>query len=420
MKHLYSVMILLLCIPSLIFSQYKDTTYINLGGAVRFNTMFTIYEGNTFKLPTENRNGIFWDVLRFEVDGKAKGIGFDYEYRVYPGFNCHFLKKGYLSYDFNSQYSLELGITQKPFGMLPYLGNSWWFQLPYYVGLEDDYDTGIKLSHISDSGNFRWKIAYFIMAEPRGQSDPEYGSYTSARYSYDVIPLDGYNGNKERNQANIWMEADITNSITGGLSFEVGQIYNSNIDESTPHYAFSAHSSIDLGKKMNIKLQGTYYNYTDIKNDEGTKIVDYINMGAYGFGTYQAAKEATILSIGLSFHQPVNWGPIESLTFYEDYSYMFKSGKINISGQEFSFIDTQHNVLGFLVTAGFVYAYFDIASGINQPWLSDSFGGTALSTGRGENIGFAPGEETDQGEINRLDDSPPFNTRFNINVGFYF
>ncbi|MCX2743498.1 hypothetical protein OO013_06455 [Mangrovivirga sp. M17] len=419
MRQLY-ILLLFIFLPGLIFCQYKDTTYINLGGAVRFNTMFTIYEGETFSLPTENRNGIFWDVVRFEVHGKAKGVGFDFEYRVYPGFNCHFLKMGYLTYEFSENSNIELGITQKPFGMLPYLGNSWWFQLPYYVGLEDDYDTGIKYSHISGNGNFRWKAAYYIMAEPRGQSDPLFGNYMSARYSYDVIPEDGYNGNKERNQLNLWLENDFTNSITAGLSFEVGQIYNSNIDESTPHYAFAAHSSIDLNERMNIKLQGTYYNYPDIKNDEGTETVDYINLGAYGFGTYQAASKATILSIGLSYNLPVEWGPIQSLTFYEDYSYMYKYGEIEIDGRTFSFVDSHHNVLGFLVTAGYIYTYFDIASGINQPWLSSAFGGSALSTGRGETPNIFPGDLDENSQVNQLDEDPSINTRFNINIGFYF
>lgn len=63
-----------------------------------------------------------------------------------------------------------------------------------------------------------------------------------------------------------------------------------------------------------------------------------------------------------------------------------------------TFNDSQHNVLGFMVTAGKVYTYFDIASGKNQPWLTDNFG-------QGLGAGVA---------------DPRLNTRFNINIGYYF
>lgn len=58
----------------------KDTTFIKIGGAVRFNTIYTIYEEETSPLPTENRNGFFWDTWRFEAKGQTKNIGIDFEY----------------------------------------------------------------------------------------------------------------------------------------------------------------------------------------------------------------------------------------------------------------------------------------------------------------------------------------------------
>jgi len=51
-----------------------------------------------------------------------------------------------------------------------------------------------------------------------------------------------------------------------------------------------------------------------------------------------------------------------------------------------------------LASMGDMYVYFDIASGLNHPWLTDQFG-TGL--GQGSN-------------------DPRLNTRFNINIGYYF
>ena len=379
--------------------------------------MFTIYEGETFELPTENRNGVFWDTFRFEANGKTNGVELNFEYRFYPGFNSHFLKKGYLGYEFGDESELQIGVTQVPFGMLEFLGNSWWFQLPYYVGLEDDYDTGIKYRFKRNKWTFH--IAYFLMAEPRGVSEPDYGSFMSARYSYDVIPEDGYNGNKERNQLNLRAEYNNVD-FTIGASGELGHIYNSNTKNTSLRYAAAVHSKIPLSPNFDIKLQATHYAYPEITDDEGNR-AEYVNMGAYGFGTYQVASEATMLSVGFSWAKQVEWGPIREIIFYEDYSYMHKYGSFPENGRSVPFVASQHNVLGFLVKAGNIYTYFDIASGINQPWLSDSFGGAALSSGRGEDVYNAPGPSSENPDaVNSLDKNPPINTRFNINLGYYF
>lgn len=415
------ISILAAVLPSLLLSQEnKDSTWVQLGGAVRTNTMYTIYEEETAPLPTENRAGVFWDTFRLEVEGFSHGVGFTFEYRFYPGFNSHFIKKGFLHYNFNKNHRLEAGITQVPFGMLPGLGNSWWFQLPYYVGLEDDWDTGLKYRFTKD--NWTFHAAYFLMAEPRGVSDLSYGSFMSARYSYDIIPEDGYNGNKERNQVNLRLEYT-KEKFQMGLSGQLGEIYNSVTEKSGSSLAGALHTSYSFTDNTMVKFQATQYTYNNVRSDSGVA-VDYVNMGGYGFGTYQVASAASILSIGLSYNLEVDWGPIESITFYEDYSYMHKYGEVNINANPWAYEDSHHNVLGFLVTAGRIFAYFDIASGINQPWLSSSFGGSALSSGRGEQPSILPGEDADDTQpgiqSNPIDRNPPINTRFNINIGYYF
>lgn len=416
---LISILICWIC-AELSAQEAKDTSWAKVGGAVRTNTMYTIYEGETAPLPTENRHGIFWDTFRLEVDGYTRGLGFTFEYRFYPGFNSHFLKKGFLSYQIGDQHRVEAGITQVPFGMLPILGNSWWFQLPYYVGLEDDWDTGVKYRFQKD--NWTFHAAYFLMAEPRGVSEPTYGSFMSARYSYDIIPEDGYNGNKERNQGNLRLEYADDNFLLG-LSAQGGEVYNSVTENSGSAWAGALHTKYSLNESVNIKFQATHYLHQNVTSDSGAA-VDYVNMGAYGFGIYQVADEASIFSIGLSYNIDLDWGPIESITFYEDYSYMHKQGKVDVNGSAIPYEPSQHNVLGFLVTAGSIYAYFDIASGINQPWLSSAFGGSALSAGRGVDPSLVPGADTDPGipgnQVNPVDKDPPINTRFNINIGYYF
>ncbi|MBD3661438.1 MAG: hypothetical protein HUJ11_04525, partial [Arenibacter algicola] len=83
-------------------------------------------------------------------------------------------------------------------------------------------------------------------------------------------------------------------------------------------------------------------------------------------------------------------GPLSNLQFYNNYSLFSK--------RESGFENSHQNVLGVLATIGNIYAYFDIASGVNHPWLNGSFGSG----------------------LDRGVSGARMNTRFNINIGYYF
>ncbi|MBI9062637.1 MAG: hypothetical protein JEZ14_11685 [Marinilabiliaceae bacterium] len=54
------------------------------------------------------------------------------------------LKQGWIEYPINNQSKVQSGLQQVPFGLQPYTSNSWFCNLPFYIGLEDDYDMGVK------------------------------------------------------------------------------------------------------------------------------------------------------------------------------------------------------------------------------------------------------------------------------------
>merc|ERR1711879_1036317 len=95
------------------------------------------------------------------------GIDLSFEYRFYPTFGTHFIHHGFLGYEFSENVYMELGVTQVPFGITTYASHSWWFQGPYYVGLEDDYDMGINFD-IKTGEKGILSLAYFRQAEPEG------------------------------------------------------------------------------------------------------------------------------------------------------------------------------------------------------------------------------------------------------------
>ena len=400
-KKLFSFLFILVisCYGSFLAAQEADEPSLHVGGALRLNMILESYESDidatssSFTMDTWRINAIY---------DNPGGIGLNFEYRFYPTFGTHFIKQGWFEYDFSESTQGQLGITQVPFGNLQYNSNNWWFSLPYYVGLEDDHDMGFKLTRNSE--NWQWDFAYFFQASPEGPP-AAFGTGGSGRYSYDVIP-EGNVSLSERNQFNIRTAYKIGTSEIGG-SFQFGQLYNSALDQFDSQYAYAVHADINMGN-FNIKPQFLYYGM-DAFNDEGQEI-STVFMGAYAI-PYEVSTEAWIATLGLSYSYDVDWGPITNLNFYNDFSYMENStgaGNTPTAGGEVlnlndDFQHTIQNITGVLVSAGPVFTYFDIAQGVNHPWLTDSFG-----------VGVGPGHE-DLG----IGESE-YNIRFNINFGFYF
>lgn len=362
-----------------------DDDFLTIGGAVRYNLFFTDYESDA----SANDLQFTWDMWRINVQGRSNNVGIQFEYRFYPTFNTHFIKEGWLEYDTNDRTQIQVGVTQTPFGNTQYNSHNWWFQLPYYIGLEDDHDMGVKLLHERD--DWALQMAYFLQPEPAG---PAYGQASfgiggAGRYSYDMIPTEGQS-NQEKHQANIratrTLEHDGGGTTEIGGSAQIGGIYNQVTEEWGNRGAGAIHLDGTYGP-WNILLQHLHYAF-DATDDDGND-VDVIRVAAYG-DPYDAAAEASMTSAGVQYTKDIDVGPFSQINFYENYTYMQKS----VEG----FAATHQNVLGASLAAGSLFVYFDLASGKNHPWLTDNFGS-----------GFGPGSEEAE-----------WNSRFNVNIGYYF
>lgn len=375
-------------------SEKKDG--IKFGGALRYNILSKNYEGNNDKTDPQ----FTWDTWRLNMDGSLSGIDLSFEYRFYPSSNNHFMHHGYLGYSFSDVVYTKLGVSQVPFGITKFASHNYFFQAPYYVGLEDDYDMGIKFD-ITPTDAIDISLAYYRQAEPNGS-----GPANTSRYSYDIVPgMGAYvdsDGEFIKTDATL-SELDQFNARVAwrfvpnweiGLSGQVGGIYNKVLDKSEASGAFAAHMVGDFAG-FNLKTEFIHYNYR--ANDDTGKRLDVVQMGAYGANypggdeyTGGVASKANIYVVGLAYNIPVSWGPISSIQPYVDYSLVDKAKK--------EFENTHHLIPGFMVTAGPIYAYFDYAMGKNQPWLTDDFG-----------KGLGSGVEDAE-----------WNSRLNINLGYYF
>lgn len=361
---------ILLGIPGISAAQDELVEGIDIGGALRVNYTYTDWNESS-----RDKIGDFaFDTFRLNLDGEIGEMLLSAEYRWYPEYDFDTIHHGWIGYQFNENLQGQVGVHQVPFGLQPYASHNFWFSGAYYIGLEDDYDMGLKALY--DVGNWDLAFAFYKNAELGAPSD-------AGRYSIDVIS-DGTNLNEETNQGNIRAAYTFTHSDEAttevGLSGQYGGLYNSGTGDTGDHWATAAHLNGTYGR-WNIQLEGIAYEYnpenTAAEND------DIINIGGYSF-TWGMPAKGTCGIFNVAYGLPVDIGPISKLTFYSDNTV--------IEPDDDAFDTIWQNVVGMMISSGPVYTYVDLISGENMVFSGGSF--------------VAPDNER--------------TTRLNINVGYYF
>jgi len=348
----------------------EEQTGIKIGGALRVN-----YGLQDWSESSRDKGGdLTFDLFRLNLDGEIADLLLSAEYRFYPEYDFNTIHHGWIGYNFTDNLQGQLGVHQVPFGIQPYASHNYWFSGAYYIGLEDDYDLGLKLLYKADP--IQLTAAFYKNAELGNPSD-------LGRYSTDLVS-DGMHTNEETNQENLRFTYTLQHSESCsteiGVSGEYGQVYNGTTQDTGDHWAGAAHLVGNYGQ-LNIQLEYAAYEYS-LENPVGVddKI---IHVGGYGFA-WDAPAEASVGIFNAAYTFPVSWGPIDSIQVYSDNTI--------IEPDEDAFGTAWQNVVGALVAAGPVYTYIDVISG--------------------ENMIFMNGNPTTP------DDER--NTRININFGYYF
>ena len=133
------IVLVLLCLQVYSRGTEEDKDSLRLGGAVRFNTFIKNFEESEKSLDAAAQ----FDVFMLSADAHKSGFDASVQYRFYPESKTHFLRHAYIGYGIDSRWYAKLGIFQKPFGISDYASHNWFFQLPYYIGLEDREAVGI-------------------------------------------------------------------------------------------------------------------------------------------------------------------------------------------------------------------------------------------------------------------------------------
>jgi hypothetical protein len=358
---------------------------LTIGGAIRASYYLGDY-GDT-NPNTEYEAGddgtVTLDVFRINMDYVRGPWSAKFEYRFYE--NYHFLHTGWIGYDFEDAGSVQVGVNRVPFGPGAYgVSQSWFFDQHYYVGLSDDMDFGVKYS--DQVGNLSYDLAFYFADEGTWSGS----SNDSSRYSYDVVDESG-DGYEERNQLNaraIYATQIGDVNVDLGASAQYGMLESNGSQDDGDHYAVSLHPVFKLNN-WTLSTQLTYYKY-DVDADQGLGTDELVEMGAYDYVTTVAA-EAWIAAASLSYYYEVD--QVEWLDYvipYIEYSSIMKEAS--------GFNDSDLFVVGAAWARGGWYIYTDFAMSNGNDFVGDESG-------------------CDRFGANADDD---WETRFNINFGYYF
>ncbi len=350
---------------------------IEFGGAMRFQYSYEGYNNNN-----KDRIGdTDFDIFRLNMRGTYKGIDLNAEWRWFQYMSA--IKYAWIGHHFNDDSQIQLGLTRIPFGNQAFNSHNYFFSSNYYIGLEDTYHAGVEYVYSGSPWNVQ--LAFF-KNDAMGGVDG-YVSDRSNSYSYNVV---GVRGADEGIYDNPEHPAGSTDTAAARVAytFKPAEDFNWEVGASAlrgnlegpsdsigDYNAWALHTDVDY-KRWNFQAQALRYDYNTDSN--ATRLA----VGAYAFYDSIAAS-ANGWSLNARYSQPVDWGPIRSLDFYNDYSRIYnKSGGLPM---------TFMNVLGVGASAGYLYTYFDFVTARNQPFI----GGSMAGDGKTEH-------------------------RFNINFGFYF
>ncbi len=305
------------------------------------------------------------------MDGGEGPLSYSFQYRLYDDYN--FLHHAWAAYQFSDNDSVKLGLFQTPFGNMDYGYLGWYGTLPYLAGFNDNQNAGIAWNH--SQGAWDTSLAFF-KSDQLGDENDHYGANPvgqTGTATYDEnndLVSRGNQGNTEENQ----LAARIAYTFNQGtdyttevnLSAKGGQLYNNQTHESGDSWAVALGMDGSYGNWM-TQLQATTYEFNAENPDESVSGIsdNVIQIGAFNFN-YLIPAEGEMYSASLAYSMDVDWGAIENLYFYNDFSYIDPADDYSaINGGFGDMDDPMLNDLGMKITAGRYYAWFDIVTNKN-------------------------------------------------------
>ncbi|GAB3346531.1 hypothetical protein ACFO0E_13745 [Chromohalobacter beijerinckii] len=297
------------------------------------------------------------------LNGEHGNFLYGFDYRFYDGYQ--FLKSGWMGYQASDNDTVKVGLVQTPFGNMDYGYLGWYGNLPYLAGFNDNQNAGIKWDH--SQGAWDTSLAFF-KSDQLGDGNEHYGANPIGETPVDEDGNPTRQGNTAENQLagrvayTFGQGTDYTTEIN--FSAKGGQLYNNYTHDSGSNWQAAVGLNGSYGSWL-TQLQATAYEY-DAENPANSGISDDVmQIGAFGFN-YLIPAEGQMYSASLGYSMNVNWGDIDNLYFYNDFSYISPADDYSpVNGGYGNVDDPMLNDLGMKVTAGPYYAWFSVVSNKN-------------------------------------------------------
>lgn len=376
-----------------------------IGGKAGFNYTFDDTGANSTKHARKYGD---WKFNKFllNLTGEAHGLDYKVEHLWYNGNNSnyyHFLET-YVGHKFKNNVIGQIGNTMVPFGISDNF--SWWKNIAFYSGFGDNYDTGIKMIYNECPWGFQLQLGKnnIVSGNNAFAATPKLTTGTpNSSSSTGTTSTPNLNQNNEDSTqlvARVVRMHHINDhaKVEVGLSGKVGNTYNTVSMHRGTNVAGAIHVNAHVDR-WQIQLQFLPYGYSP-NNGTGVGAADgAMQMGKDGY-VYTIPSKANIYTAGIAYNIPVNWGKIENITVYDDYSQL--SGKRTLR-------KTRMNIIGAKFETGPLYVIADVITAKNM------FGiGQDLDANGNLNI-FNIGSNNPG-----LDGADHWRTKININFGVKF
>lgn len=279
-----------------------------------------------------------------------------------------YLHYGWGAYDFNDHHQAKVGYFQRPFGNIPIGYQSFWGNLGFYTGFNDNQAGGAGYRYTN--GPWQVDVDFFKNATLNQPS------------TYGANPVDGYdqvNGGNGRLGYTFNKGGDksvnVSLSARGG-ELEVGTSANDQgvTSDYGNHWAVAAATRATLNN-WTLSGQATTYQYNvpdgRTAGNGNSLPTDSVTLQNYGF-RYQVPAEGTLYTADIGRSFTVDRWTFNSFNVYAEYGYLDADGRYNDSVPSSSTYDpnstngdTQLATVGAYANAGPFYVWADMIMGRN-------------------------------------------------------
>ncbi|MFG6667475.1 hypothetical protein ACGK9R_10235 [Halomonas sp. HNIBRBA4712] len=330
----------------------EEMQQVEIGGLLEFSGSVNDWDSQS----KDTAGDLDFGKFIVTVQGESGQIDYSLAYRFYDDY--HFLQHGWVGYNPTEQDSFKLGLVQTPFGNMDYGYLGYYGNLAYLAGFNDNQNAGIKWDH--SEGPWDTSLAFF-KSDNLGNGNEHYGANAIG---------DSAQGNSEENQVaarvgyTFGHDTDFATQVN--LSAKGGQLYNRNTERSGDNWSAALGVDGSYGNWRTLAQATTYeYNAKNPAESESGISDNALQIGAFNFN-YLIPAKGEIYSASVGYNMEVEWGPVDNLFFFNDFSVIDPSGDFTaINGGFGNQNNPMVNDLGVQMTAGPFFAWFDIVSNKN-------------------------------------------------------